>query len=201
MSQHNPLLEPRRSDDRTAPVDRDEAYALLGNRRRRNVIHALVAADGRSTVSELARQLAAWETDQPPAAVSSKERKRAYTALRQTHLPKLASCGIVEYDVNRATVALTERGEDLRVYLWRYDRMAQVRLGAVAALTATIVIALAWLGVPPFAAFGGYGLAYVTVAAFAIVTLVSYVRLRSDSLDRSARIADTTYDGVPAGDD
>ena len=91
-------------------ADRDAAFTLLSSRRRRNIIHALMHVDS-STVYELARQLAGWETGKTPEAVSSKERKRTYTALRQTHLPKLADHDVVAYDANRGTVSLTERGE------------------------------------------------------------------------------------------
>ncbi|WP_144427193.1 hypothetical protein [Halolamina pelagica] len=91
-------------------LQRDVAYTLLSSRRRRNALHALYDAGGESTVADLARQLAAWETDQTPTTISSKERKRAYTALRQTHLPTLAKHGIVDYEANRGTVRVTDRG-------------------------------------------------------------------------------------------
>lgn len=158
--------------------DRDMAYTLLSSRRRRNVLHALTRG-GESTVSELSRQLAGWETGKSPEAVSSKERKRTYTALRQTHLPKLTKHGIIEYDANRGTVSLTERGADLQPYL--YTPNGSVSTLFATALTAvfsgTIVLLLSWLGVSPFSMLTGYQLAGVVLVAFTLVTVVAYVRL------------------------
>lgn len=158
--------------------DRDMAYTLLSSRRRRNVIHAL-RRGGNSTVSELSRQLAAWETGKPVDAVSSKERKRTYTALRQTHLPKLSKHGVVTYDANRGTVSLTERGEAMQPYL--YTPSGSVSTLFTVAVTAVgsgaVVLLLSWLGVSPFSMLTGYQLSGVTLLAFSLVTVAGYVRL------------------------
>lgn len=158
--------------------ERDMAYTLLSSRRRRNVLHALTQG-GESTVSELSRQLAGWETGKPPEAVSSKERKRTYTALRQTHLPKLTKHGVIEYDANRGTVSLTTRGEEMRPYLYTPKGPVNVLfMTALAAILAgTTVLLLSWLGVPPFSLLTGYQLSVVTLTAFTLVTVAAYVQL------------------------
>ena len=175
--------------------DRDMAFTLLSSRRRRNVIHALTH-DGDSTVSDLSRQLAAWETGKPPQGVSSKERKRTYTALRQTHLPRLAKHGVVAYDANRGTVALTERGEALRPYLHAPEEsVSAVFITAVTAvLTATVVLLLSWAGISPFTMLTGYQLAAVSIGAFALVTVAAYVRLGPRLGYERAYEADTNCD-------
>ncbi|GAB7092987.1 hypothetical protein JCM30237_01390 [Halolamina litorea] len=176
-------------------LERDVAYTLLSSRRRRNVLHALYEADGASTVGDLARQLAAWETNKHPATISSKERKRAYTALRQSHIPKLAKHGIVDYDANRGTVVLTERGKEFRPYLWRpIEPDTTLRTGTIAAASGIVVAVLSWLGVSPFAMLGGYQLAGVVSLAFAIVMLAEYIRYRPTRRDRNARENDIGYD-------
>ncbi|MFC7097903.1 DUF7344 domain-containing protein [Halobaculum marinum] len=193
---------PQRESATTGPVvessgkiDRDAMYSLLSSRRRRNVLHALVANDGTSTVSDLARRLAAWETGKPPEAVTSKERKRTYTALRQTHLPKLAEYDVVEYDVNRGTVALTEVGEELQPYLWPRRDIGEkyTRMALVAVLSGAVVTALSWLGVPPFALLDGYLLTATVTAAFGLVTIGMYLRTRPAVLSGSAHQSDTQY--------
>lgn len=189
---------PTRED---TPLERDVAYTLLSSRRRRNVLHALYEAEGVSTVADLARQLAAWETDQTPSTISSKERKRAYTALRQTHLPKLAKHGIVEYDANRGTVRLTDSGRQFRPYLWPpVEPGSPFLVGAVAACSAVVVTLLSWLGVAPFALLGGYQLVGVVTVSFAAVAIGFYVRYRPSRMNSRARRSDTEY-GIDDDDD
>ncbi|WP_435114995.1 DUF7344 domain-containing protein [Halolamina sp. C58] len=181
--------------ERGDSFERDIAYSLLSSRRRRNVLHALYEAEGESTVADLARQLAAWETDQTPATISSKERKRSYTALRQTHLPKLAKHGLVEYDANRGTVRLTDSGRRFRPYLWGpVEHGGVLGLALTAACSAVVVALLAWAGVAPFALLGGYQLAGVVALAFGVVTVGSYIRYRPARLDRRAMNRDTQYE-------
>ena len=44
--------------------------------------------------------VAAWENDTTVERIGSTERKRVYTALRQSHLDRMADAGIIEYDVD-----------------------------------------------------------------------------------------------------
>jgi len=151
---------------------------LLSSRRRRNVLHALTR-EGESTVAELSRTLAGWETGKSPEGVSSKERKRTYTALRQTHLPTLAKHGAVDYDANRGTVSLTEHGAALQPYLYTPKGSVSTLFmtAATAMLSGTVALLLSWLNVSPFAMLTGYQLAGVMLAAFTLVTVTAYVRL------------------------
>ena len=99
-------------------VCREEAFEVLSNARRRHVIHHLLQQeDGQVTLRTLSQQVAAWENDIQPAAVSSKQRKRVYTALHQSHLPKLDDKELVRYDSDRGTVDATDRLTELKVYL------------------------------------------------------------------------------------
>lgn len=69
---------------------RDEVFKALSNRRRRNVITYLKQHDDDARVRDISEQLAAWENDVEIPEVTYKQRKRVYTALHQSHLPKLA---------------------------------------------------------------------------------------------------------------
>lgn len=104
-------------EDAVESVSQDVAFEMLSCKRRRDVLHYLRQHGGAAELRPLSRQIAAWENDKPVEAVSYKERARVYTALRQGHLPKMDSCDVIEYDADRGTVALTERGTDLDVYL------------------------------------------------------------------------------------
>lgn len=98
---------------------RDELFHVLRNRRRRYAIHHLKRADEPVDVGELATQVAAWENDVAPDAVTSRQRRRVYNALQQTHVPELDDVGLVETD--RRDVELTDRAADLDVYLELVD--------------------------------------------------------------------------------
>lgn len=90
----------------------DDRFDVLSNHRRRRVLTNLAENDT-AVVGELAEHIAAIENDKPAGALSSQERKRVYIALYQSHLPKMADAGIVDYDKNRGTVSLTEHGASL----------------------------------------------------------------------------------------
>ncbi|WP_132059416.1 DUF7344 domain-containing protein [Halorussus amylolyticus] len=156
-----------------ADLSRDLVFDVLKNRRRRYALHYLRHADGSVQLSELAEQVAAWENDTTVDAISAAERKRVYTALYQSHLPKLDDASIVNYNQNRGIVELSGAAEQLDVYL---DLDAQpdiswcnLYLGvAVAGLG---LVSAAWLGLPPFSLVADALLATVLVVAYAGVAL------------------------------
>jgi len=110
-----------RYEDQASDVDGpgvhspDDLFHILQNHRRRFAIHYLKQTQESVDVGDLATQIAAWENGIAPDAVTSKQRRRVYNALQQTHLAKLADSGLVE--VNRRDVDLTERGEQVEVYM------------------------------------------------------------------------------------
>lgn len=97
---------------------REVVFDVLSNARRRQVVHYLLQrGEDQVTLRELSRQIAAWENDIDREVVDTTQRKRVYTALRQSHLPTLARNGFVDYDDDRSIVRPTEKVADLRVYL------------------------------------------------------------------------------------
>lgn len=121
------------------------AFEVLSNERRRRIVHVLLLHDeDEITLRELSRQVAAWENDVEPEDVTLAQRKRVYTALTQSHLPRMDDHGFVEYDDERNVVRPTDRAADLRLYLevrshgripWSvcYASVGIVGLGLVAA--------------------------------------------------------------------
>lgn len=95
----------------------DDLFEVLSNRRRRYVVHALEQADETMQIGEIAERVAAWEYDVEESELSYDERKRVYTALQQTHLPKMDDIGIVEYDKHRGTVEPQPGLEEVDVYM------------------------------------------------------------------------------------
>jgi DNA-binding transcriptional ArsR family regulator len=153
---------------------RDEIFTALSNRRRRNVITYLKRHGDDARVRDIAEQLAAWENDLEINEVSYKQRKRVYTALHQSHLPKLSESGFIAYESDRGIVSLTEESRQLDVYLeivaendilWSeyYVGLAVVcgLLGGAAAI-----------GTVPFAAVSGYVYAVLFAVLFGVSGLV-----------------------------
>jgi DNA-binding transcriptional ArsR family regulator len=94
---------------------RDEVFHVLQNQRRRFALHHLKHAPEPVDIGELATQVAAWENDVTPEQVTSKERRRVYNALQQTHISVLDETGFVSRD--RRAVEPTARAERLDIYL------------------------------------------------------------------------------------
>ncbi|WP_135828085.1 DUF7344 domain-containing protein [Halorussus halobius] len=176
-SQVSDLVDEDDAESERAELSRDLVFDVLKNRRRRYALHYLRRADGTVQLSELAEQVAAWENDITVDAISAAERKRVYTALYQSHLPKLDDAGIVDYNQNRGIVELSEASEQLDPYL-DLDAVPDVSwhncyLGvAVAGLG---LVTGAWLGLPPLSAVADVVLATLLVTAFgAVATAHTY---------------------------
>lgn len=77
-----------------------DALDIIRNDRRRLTIRFILDADrsGQTPVAigDLADQIGAIENDCEPDELSSKQRKRPYVGLTQTHLPALCEAGVLE---------------------------------------------------------------------------------------------------------
>ncbi|NHN47398.1 hypothetical protein G9464_07290 [Halostella sp. JP-L12] len=148
------------TDDEDSVLSKTEIFDVLRNQRRRFVLQYLKRNETPVELGDLATQVAAWEYDASVDDVTSAQRKRVYTTLQQTHLPKMDEAGIVEYDSSRGTIRGTDATEDLSVYLeivpgnefaWReyYLSLGAVSCALVAALWGhvypfTLVSDLVW---------------------------------------------------------
>ncbi|MFB6125431.1 MAG: hypothetical protein ABEJ59_05680 [Halanaeroarchaeum sp.] len=101
----------------SASLSRDVVFDVLSSTRRRYVLHYLRRNDGTTNLRELSTIIAAWEYDTTPENVTSKQRTRVYTALRQSHLPKMDREGIIEFDPSSGDVIVTPEADDLEIYL------------------------------------------------------------------------------------
>jgi hypothetical protein len=146
-------------------ICRDDLFHILRNQRRRFALHHLKRQNKPVDVGELATQVAAWENEVSPDEVTSKQRRRVYNALQQTHVPELEETAVVEVD--RREVKLTDRAEELDIYLevvpgeeipWSEYYLA---LGGISlALLTTVILEIGPLGTIPGVAAG----VFVTVA-------------------------------------
>ncbi|MFC7174176.1 hypothetical protein ACFQL0_14140 [Haloplanus litoreus] len=136
------------TDGPTEPTEQ-EVFDILSNRRRRYALYALLR-DETATIGSLADQIAAWENGCAVNEVTPTERKRVYTALQQSHLPKLERTGLVSFDRDSGRVTPTDAADELDIYLEVVGEEQlswdQYYLG-LSAVSAAVVVAV-WLNVP-----------------------------------------------------
>ena len=134
------------------PLSKGEIFEVLRNQRRRYVLQYLKQDDRPVELGDLAQQVAAWEYETSLEEVSPEQRKRVYTTLQQTHLPKMDAAGILRFDSDAGVIEATDRTSDLNVYLeivpgrefaWRELYLS---LGAIGCA----LVAALWLGIYPF---------------------------------------------------
>lgn len=165
-------------------VLKDRIFEALSNPRRREALRYLRLNGGDETVliRTLSEQIAAWENGVSPVDVTYKQRKRVYTSLYQSHLPKLHRDGFVEYDADRGTVKLTQKAEQLDVYLEVVPRgefpWSEVYLGTSA--TATAFVAALWFGAVPFVT--PWHALVVSVAVFVVLSVAHTLQTKGQSL-------------------
>lgn len=148
----------------------DLIFDILSSSRRRYVLYCLQEADEPMEVTDLAEQIAAWENDTEVSELSAQERKRVYVSLYQTHVPKLASAGVVEYDEDAGTVILGENARIINEYLRESPREAAwhwIYLGL--ALVGGLLILFASLNVSVYGLTPG-----LVVAGFLLASIVYY---------------------------
>jgi len=166
-------------------IPRDQLFGMLANRRRRWVLQALKQQeDTTASFGTIVETVSAWEYETDPAELSWKQRKRVYTALRQSHLPKLDDTGIINYDQHRGTVELTEEAQQIQLYLeyvpshdipWSYCYLGFAALGLIMSL-------LVWGGVGPFGGLSGLLLVWIIVGLFGATAVVHTYQTRQNRL-------------------
>jgi hypothetical protein len=145
------LLQEEQLEDEDFSLD--DAFDVLRNRRRRDILKHLAAADDNTaTLSDLAEQVAAKENGIDRSELTSTQRKRVYIGLYQCHLPKMDDLGVIDYDQDRGTVVL-ENGSKLLSYLpdtAEDDDQSPIPLYAALAVSGVLTVGL--LGPGPVAA-------------------------------------------------
>jgi len=158
---------------KTTRPSREEVFHAVKNLRRRYVLYYLQRYGGPVELGELAEQVAAWENDATVSEVSSSQRKSVYSALHQTHLPKLESAGVLRYDADRSVVHPSERAAQLDLQL-ASDPQASVpwhRLYLGIAGVSLVVLSTAWAGMYPFSLLSGLECALLVVTAFGVTAV------------------------------
>ena len=92
-------------------------FEVLKNQRRRHVLRYLLKHDGSVTIGTLAEHIAVIENDTTLTALTSRERKRVYIGLYQSHLPKMDDAGAVEFNKARGVIVLGPNAAQFQPYL------------------------------------------------------------------------------------
>ena len=160
--------------DESEAISLDEIYSVLRNRRRRFVLSELESPEESLKIGDLAEQIAAIENDKPRSAVRSKERKRVYISLYQSHLPKLDELGVVRYDADRGFV---ERGPQFQTVMETLEgprpnhrRWAVYYLGTIVAIGLLFGFGSSIVGI---GADVGFWIALAALAVIGVADLLS----------------------------
>jgi hypothetical protein len=155
-------------------LSEDELFDVLSNQRRRFAVHLLKHEEESLEIGDMAEQIAAWENGIDTAEITGDERKRVYTALQQSHLPKMDRAGVVKFNKNRGVIEPTPALEDVDLYLdvveGREVPWSEYYLG-LSAVSAALVAAV-WMAAWPFSMLPdlAWTLAIVVAFAFSAVT-------------------------------
>ena len=85
-------------------MDASEVIEILSNERRRLLWRYLRQESSEGELSDVSRQIAAWENGTAVDDVSYDERKSVYTSLHQFHCPKMEEAGLIEFDKRDSVV-------------------------------------------------------------------------------------------------
>lgn len=91
-------------------------FDVLRNSRRRMVLRYLLRESEPVQMGDLAEHVARLEHDAGYGPVSSKQRKRVYVALYQSHLPRMRDAELVTYDESKV-VALSDAAAAIEPFL------------------------------------------------------------------------------------
>lgn len=172
-------------------LTQDLVFDILSSPRRRYVLYYLRQTGEPVALNDLAEQVAAWENETAVADLSDQERKRVYVSLYQTHIPKLDSVGIVDYDQQSGMVELTDRVHQIDDYLTETNRPIpwQQFYMALAAIS-LVLLALVWLNVSVFATIPEIVVGLVITTGFAISATAHYLYWRSQRQRVPAELRD-----------
>jgi hypothetical protein len=88
----------------------DAMCRVLAHPRRRYALRRLCDSEGPMTLTDLAGDVAAHETDEPITEIHPEEVQRVHLSLYHIHIPKLVDEQFVRYDRERRLVSLSDHG-------------------------------------------------------------------------------------------
>lgn len=154
---------------------REMIFDVLCDERRRYVLECVLQHEtGTVSLDELVTQVEALENERAPTQGSADVRNSVSDGLRETHLPKMNVCGLIEYDSDRGTVTRTRATHRAGRYLNSSPERDSVWSSRYLALSGLLsgITGLTWVGLYPFGGLDAVTIAVLTILAFGILALV-----------------------------
>ncbi len=154
-------------------LSQEDVFDVLSNHRRISVIRYLQETEGPVELRDVVDYVTEREHAGSVGEVDYSQRKCVYTALRQTHLPKLDELGIVEYDKSRGEIRMADQAEQVRMYLEyvpENDIPWHAHYVGLTALSAGL-LATTYVGIYPFD-LGWAALAVILFLMFGVSAVV-----------------------------
>lgn len=98
-------------------MSQDVVFDVLSNSRRRFLLSRLQERNEPVELVELANEIAAWENETTVDELTDKQSKRVYVSVYQTHVPKLESVGLIEYDPDTGLISLAPKARQIDQYM------------------------------------------------------------------------------------
>ena len=156
-------------------LSQDVVFDILSSPRRRYVLYYLRTEDRPVLLTDLAEEVAAWENDTEPSDITEQERKRVYVSLYQTHIPRLAEAGLIEYNKDSGQIALAEQAAEVDRYLESSEQTypwQQIYLGLAIASAVLLALTAVSGAIPELVSAAVVILGFViTVAVHTVVRL------------------------------
>lgn len=186
----NPIR--RRTVPSEVEIEPEEVFEILSNQRRLYALHYLKLSDDTTVAfGDLVDHVTAWENGVSVEEVDQGDRKTIYTALRQSHLPKLEEAGIVEFDASTNQIELTETGVAVQLYLEYVPSddisWSQYYLGL--SVFAAMFVTAAWLGAPLISAVEWPVVFAVVIVMFVISSLAHSYQRRSHKVGKQGALS------------
>lgn len=177
-------------EQRTSTTDeglsRNDVFEILRNERRRLTLQYLDRCKRESVpLRDVVDYVASHENETPIEELDPGKRKAVYTALRQSHFPKMDELGVVRYDHLRGEIELTGAAKDVQLYLEYVPENEipwhEYYLGLTAVGAALLVVT--WVQIPPFDRLSWFALTVLFVLLYGSSAVVHAYHARRTRLD------------------
>jgi DNA-binding transcriptional ArsR family regulator len=180
LSDGDTEVEGEKNRKQTGQPDRAAVFKALSNSRRRLLLSYLLEQNDPVDIKELSRVIAARENGIAPHEVTHEQRKRAYIALYQNHLPFLEKNGLIYSDRSVDGIELADCAPLVRSHLdppsERPTPLVAADIGIV--LLGVVLITLRWAEIYPFSSLPGLAYAAGILIAVAVLSALRWHRVR-----------------------
>lgn len=171
--------------DPDGDIERRHIYDVLSNGRRRVALRYLLDRGEPVAIGELVDVVTEHEIHRSDGDVSPNIHDSVYSALMQSHVPRMVEYGIVEYDEGTKTVRMTDDGRVVAGYLDKprpVERRWALGYSGIGVIGVVVSI-LYWIEIPPLSAISGVHLA-IGIAGLVLFSAIGHgISLQGEGRD------------------